>query len=131
METSTKVVNVKVAFIRPKHANLKAWMEDPANVYIGRRGIVFVDKVRWPKEDSPWANPFKIDKKATDQNGERGRVLSLYSTYIKKKLDENPELQNELLKLKGKTLGCWCKEKGKDVPCHGDILLELIANYTK
>lgn len=30
------VVNVKVGNIRPKYSNLREWMEDPTNVYIGR-----------------------------------------------------------------------------------------------
>jgi hypothetical protein len=29
---------------------------------------------------------------------------------------------NQLIKLKGKNLGCWCKPD----KCHGDILLEII-----
>jgi hypothetical protein len=35
---------------------------------------------------------------------------------------------NDLKELKGKTLGCWCREVGnkKKRICHGDILLELI-----
>lgn len=30
--------------------------------------------------------------------------------------------KDDLLKLNGKTLGCWCKPDA----CHGDILIELI-----
>ena len=40
----TSVVNVKVAYIRPTYDNLKEWMEDPGHIYIGRKGIVFVNK---------------------------------------------------------------------------------------
>jgi hypothetical protein len=43
------VVNVKVKHIRPEYANLKEWTSDLNNVYIGRRGIVFVNKERYPK----------------------------------------------------------------------------------
>lgn len=46
------VVNVKVAFIRPEYQNLKEWMQDNKNVYIGRKGIVFVDGKRFPNECS-------------------------------------------------------------------------------
>lgn len=31
----------------------------------------------------------------------------------------------ELLLLKGKTLGCWCKPEA----CHGDVLVELVTKY--
>lgn len=47
----TIVVNVKVKYIRPKYHNLKMWMDDD-NVYIGRKGVVFVDGQRFPKDSS-------------------------------------------------------------------------------
>ena len=39
----TVVVNVKVSNIRPKYKHLKEWIQDSNNVYIGRKGIVFID----------------------------------------------------------------------------------------
>jgi hypothetical protein len=42
------VVNVKVEYIRPKHKNLSEWMKDENNVYIGRKGVVFIDGKRFP-----------------------------------------------------------------------------------
>lgn len=45
-----QVVNVKVAHIRPKYNNLKEWMEDENNEYVGRGGVVFVNGERFPKE---------------------------------------------------------------------------------
>ena len=36
---STKIVNVKVSNIRPKYQNLKDWIEDKNNIYIGRKFI--------------------------------------------------------------------------------------------
>ena len=41
------VVNVKVNCIRPKYNNLEEWMTDPNNVYIGRKGIVFINSERF------------------------------------------------------------------------------------
>ena len=35
----TKVVNVKVKYIRPTYKNLKEWMLDSGNVYIGALGF--------------------------------------------------------------------------------------------
>lgn len=116
------VVNVKVKHIRPEYNNLEDWMQDNNNVYIGRRGIVFINKERYPKADSPFANPFKITKTETRED-----VINKYRIYIEKQIENNPELINELLKLKGKNLGCWCfPEK-----CHGDILIELINKYSE
>jgi hypothetical protein len=42
------VVNCKVKYIRPEYNNLKEWMNNPNNVYIGREGVVFIDKKRFP-----------------------------------------------------------------------------------
>jgi len=117
----TTVVNVKVKHIRPQHDNLKVWCEDPCNVYIGRRGIVFVKtgdggKERFPKQDSIFANPYKVGKKHT-----LNESLELYEKYIRDRLEKEPDLTHELLRLNGKRLGCWCKPSR----CHGDILLKL------
>lgn len=115
------IVNVKVKYIRPEYQNLKMWMIDPQNVYIGRKGIVFIkdefgNSERFPKKDSIWANPFKIDK-----NHNREKVLELYEAYIIDKI-ENEKLYDQLSQLEGKNLGCWCYPE----PCHGDILKKLI-----
>jgi alkylated DNA repair dioxygenase AlkB len=115
----TKVRNVKVEKIRPLYDNLKEWMADPENVYIGRAGIVFVPteeggKERCPKQDSPWANPYKVDK-----DGTREEVIEKYRKYIMKKI-RSGELDIE--ELRGKTLGCWCKPE----KCHGDVLVDIL-----
>jgi hypothetical protein len=111
------VVNVKVANIRPKYNNLEEWCNDSTNVYIGRKGIVFIDGVRYPKKDSFWCNPYKIDK-----NNNRDNVLFLYEKYLTEELSNDKNFIKELAKLKGKKLGCWCKPE----QCHGDILLKFI-----
>ena len=115
----TSVVNVKVAHIRPQYHNLQDWIRDTNNVYIGRMGVVFIDKVRFPKEGSIWANPFKIGK-----DGDRDQVLAKYKTYIMEKLENNTLIQNELDNLEGKQLGCWCYPE----KCHGDVLVDIIQN---
>ena len=76
----TKVMNVKVAHLRPLgFENLAAWMQATTSpltssgkelgsnnhVYIGRAGVVFVEGERFPKQASILANPFKITTKAT------------------------------------------------------------------
>ena len=38
-------------------------------------------------------------------------------------LERRPSLQDELGDLVGKVLGCWCHP----APCHGDVLIEAIA----
>lgn len=117
----TEVMNVSVKNIRPKYSNLHQWILDKeTNVYIGRARVVFIDGVRYPLEDSIWANPYKITETQS-----REQVLKLYYEYIEEKLKSNPELVKLLIKLDGKKLGCWCKPEC----CHGDILVELINKY--
>lgn len=115
------VVNVKVASIRPLGFHtLREWMADPANAYIGRAGVVFVDKRRFPEQSSPFANPFKIGK-----DGTRDEVIAKYKEYMINKLNGDSELVKELIALRGKNLGCWCAPE----PCHGNVLLELIPQF--
>lgn len=130
----TRVVCVKVANIRPKYNNLREWMEDSNNVYIGRRGIVFIDGKRFPPRDSIWANSFKIDTEKRINDGTREEVLEKYEDCLRKILKKNPVMVNELLDLKNKRLGCWChslkfSELGGQAFCHGDILMKLLKEY--
>jgi hypothetical protein len=115
------IVNVKVEFIRKSgFNNLKEWMNHTNNIYIGRAGVVFVDKRRFPEQSSPFANPFKIGK-----DGTRDEVIAKYKEYMVNKLNGDPELVKKLVALRGKNLGCWCAPE----PCHGNVLLELIPQF--
>lgn len=117
------VVNCKVKYIRPHYQDLSVWMKDENNEYIGRGGIVFIKneetgtKERFPKQHSQFANPFKIGK-----DGDRDTIIQKYETYLREKLSNNNDFKHDLLALKGKTLGCWCKPEN----CHGDVILKLI-----
>ena len=115
------VKNVKVKNIRPEFNNLKEWMNNKNNEYIGRKGVVFINKERFPKKDSIWANPFKLNK-----DGSREEILIKYETYIRDRLNNDNILKDNLLNLKNKNLGCWCYPE----LCHGNILLKLIEEYS-
>lgn len=117
----TTLIKVTVANIRPEYQNLHYWRLDKNNVYIGRKGVVFIDGVRYPLENSPWCNPYKISTTL-----DRDQCIEKYRKYIIEKI-EKENLQQELLKLKGKTLGCWCSPE----PCHGDVLIDLINQLTE
>lgn len=116
------VVNVKVKYIRPQYKNLKDWIKDSNNVYIGRSGVVFIDKKRYPQIQSIFANPYIIGK-----DGTREEVIRKYEIYIRNRIKKESFYKQELLKLKDKNLGCWCAPE----PCHGNILLKLIGEYNK
>jgi hypothetical protein len=113
------VVNVKVEFIRPQYNNLKEWIDDPNNEYVGRGGVVFIDKRRFPSESSIWANPYKITDTVT-----REQCLELYRVHLCKLL-EDPNILQKFKLLKNKNLGCWCHP----LPCHADIIVELLQYH--
>ena len=119
------VVNCKVEFIRKDgYKDLKDWCSDTNNVYVARAGVVFVKegdkKERFPKKDSVFCNPFKVGK-----DGTREEVIAKFRSSMDAKLRADPLLVEELRKMKGKRLGCWCKPEA----CHGDVLLELMSRY--
>jgi hypothetical protein len=65
---------------------------------------------------SPWHNPFKLPKAATPE--ERAEVIRRYRVHILGR----PDLLAMLPELRGRLLTCWCHP----LPCHGDVLLELL-----
>lgn len=122
------VVNCMVKYIRPQgYSDLKEWMKDENNVYIGRAGIVFIKdintgkKERWPKQASPFHNPYRVTPLVS-----REEAVRLYRIHITRLLNTNNDLVELLKSMRGKNLGCWCHPE----ICHGDVLLELIEQYT-
>jgi len=83
--------------------------KEPYDIYIGR--------------GSKWGCPYTIIKDrptlAKEVVDSKEEALSKYKEYVL----NSPELMESLDELDGKILGCFCKPE----PCHGDVLLELIA----
>lgn len=77
------------------------------NVYIGRPTI--------------FGNPFEIGK-----DGSRQDVVDKYRAYFHTRIDEDIEFKKQVLSLRGKRLGCFCKPHA----CHGDIICEYLNNLT-
>lgn len=73
------------------------------DVYIGRPSI--------------YGNPFQIGK-----DGDRQQVVEKYKNYFYKKIHTDEDFKNQVLNLKGKRLGCFCKPHA----CHGDIICEYL-----
>lgn len=63
-----------------------------------------------------WGNPWPIGRLS------RREVIAKYREYINTEIREGRITISDLLALKGKRLGCWCKP----LACHGDVLVELI-----
>lgn len=74
------VVSVNVQNLRPEYQNLCEWSNNKNNVYIGCKGVVFIDMQRYPKNSSIWANPYKVTDKCT-----RSESILKYEQYIRKK----------------------------------------------
>ena len=99
---STKIVNL---------------FHDPYDIYIGRAG---------KGRDGYFGNPFPLKT-----NEERGTTIAKYKDYFLKRIETDIHFKNRVLALEGLTLGCFCKQKNKEIPCHGDVIVEYLNNYGK
>lgn len=85
---------------------------EPYDIYIGR--------------PSMYGNPFTHIKgkktKAEFIVKNADEALEKYEQWIV----SQPVLMNSLHELRGKTLGCWCKDKHGNGKCHGDVIIKLL-----
>jgi hypothetical protein len=79
------------------------------DVYIGRACC----RGGWNLPQSKWHNPYSVR--------ECGGSAAVAVARFEQHLLRNEQLMGDLHELKGKVLGCWCKERGTE-PCHGDVL---------
>lgn len=123
----TELVDLHVKTLRKRidnngrtYNNIKEWLSYEENVYIGRRGRVFIgcgeDKVIFTYKGSLWENPFTVKNDGIDE------VRNKYYFYILDKI-RRENLYSEIRKLNGKNLGCWCCPN----KCHGDVLIYLLT----
>lgn len=93
----TRLINLKITKVSNKDAG------DSYDVYIGRGTL--------------WGNPYQMGKEGT-----RDEVIAKFAYDFEKRFLKLPEKFDENIeKLRGKTLGCHCKPAA----CHGDV----IASY--
>lgn len=114
--------------MKTKNVNIK--FDKNFDVYCGRgRGF------RWNPNNCEigeygWlGNPIAKDKICPICSGihaDGGSTLSCYEKYLKERLKDKDFL-NEFMKLKGKTLGCFCKPR----PCHTDIMIKYLEELLK
>jgi len=84
--------------------------KDVFDVYIGRASKRFGPA-------SKFANPFWMENE-----GKREEVIEKFRSWLWQEIKEGRITKEELLKLDGKRLGCYCKPKN----CHGDIIVKAI-----
>ena len=75
-----------------------------------------------------WGNPFSNKENSTAKYKTKNRKESITSHREWILNGEGKYLLNDLYELKGKVLGCFCKENQS---CHGDTLVELVNNLDK
>jgi hypothetical protein len=89
-------------------------VQQDCDTYIGRR----VARGGWDLPQSKWSNPFRVEN---DSKEAREAAVAKYRSYVLSR----PDLMESLHELRGMRLGCWCKTT-PDVPCHGEVLVELL-----
>lgn len=96
-------------------------IRDSFDEYIGR------PMPAWGLSGNIWSNPYKIGDKVNGHPLRRDEAIELYERQMRQKLTgpNRDWWRLELEKLRGKRLGCWCSPK----PCHGDVLVKLLAEF--
>ncbi len=78
---------------------------EPFDIYIGRPSL--------------FGNPYRIGP-----DGSREDVIQKYREYFYHRLETDPVFKRDVLNLRGKRLGCYCKPQA----CHGDVIAEYLNN---
>jgi hypothetical protein len=58
--------------------------------------------------------------------GTREEAIAKYKEWFYNKIESDAEFKAEVLKLKDKKLGCYCKQENCEVACHADIIAEYL-----
>lgn len=116
--TSTSNAPTTIVRIRREYGQI---IQD-CDVYIGRR----IFRGGWNLPESKWHNPFH--RRGTSIEAHQ-QAFEAYDNYIR---NLRPDLLRSLEELRGKRLGCWCKNSDSNNPqeqairCHGEVLLQLL-----
>lgn len=74
-------------------------------------------------KDGYYGNPFPLKS-----GEERGKTKERFERHFQDRIENDIEFKRRVLELKGKTLGCFCKQTNKEVWCHGDVYVEYLEN---
>ena len=70
-----------------------------------------------------FGNPFQEWKYGREE------CIRKFELYFWSRIERDPAWKAEVLKLKGKVLGCWCKQPDREVACHGDVYADYLNSY--
>jgi hypothetical protein len=119
--SETKHVCVKKAELNKiGYKNLREWMQDGQNLYVGRQGRIGLKEddgkvIMFAYRGSKWGNPFVVTEKVPVEEALRLYEIHLTKSGLIKHLDE----------LQGLNLGCFCNGKAL---CHAKVLARLLKN---
>lgn len=121
----TRAVCIKVANLRCMgYTDLEQWMQDPNNVYTGRRGRIFItdgatkQKRFFGYAGSKWENPYTLKDYPLEKSLQL-YIIHLFRSGLILQIDE----------LRGKNLGCFCVHQRSATgspTCHAQILVDLL-----
>lgn len=86
---------------------------EPFDVYIGRAGH---------GQDGYFGNPIPVDFKRMKEPGYAEEMLGRYRAHFIQRVERDADFRARVLELRGKVLGCFCKDTRGEGPCHGDII---------
>jgi hypothetical protein len=112
MSVSEHKSSLKTTVVRLRR--VKGVSVQPYDVYIGRR----LARGGWDLPQSKWANPFTVGS-----CGSASAAVAKYKEWLAQPA-QAALCASIASELRGKRLGCWCKNKPDD-PCHGDILAAI------
>ena len=78
------------------------------DVYIGRAGR---------GQDGYFGNPFRMGSGISRED-----AVQRFQKYFTERIQKDAEFNRQVLALKGKRLGCFCKPKA----CHGDVIADWL-----
>ena len=95
---------------------------EPCDVKITR-----TPKGEIPEPPNPgcFGNPFNLKQFSREES------VELHQDYFLNRIDTDAVFRQAVLGLKGKRLGCVCKQKNKEVACHGDIIKEWLDAHDR
>jgi len=86
------------------------WKMPPNTVYVGR--------------PTKWGNPFFVGRHFSTPE----QAVAAYRQWLDSSLPGQKLKYEQISELRGKNLACWC---APNIPCHADILLEILNNGQK
>ncbi len=128
MEVEIRTQCVKAKYLRKTYGegmDLRQWLTNPRNLYTGRHGRIFINKVIFHYVDSKWKNPYEVGTEPGQYA--LNDSLNLYWQHL-----HTSGLIAQIGELKDCVLGCFCESASTTgdqvIDCHTKILVHAYKN---